>query len=112
MSRKNGKPRSSTIHANILKPSEMDTISLADAVESRFLDLCHAWMRIRAVHLPIPSELDKDLLLWRTMRVRHKRGDFRNTDDELRATRAVAQFTVDYNRTLRNQPPEKVTWKG
>jgi hypothetical protein len=108
MTKRNGKP----IHLNVLKPSTADAIALAQAVEERFLDLCSNWQRIRGEEMPIPKSLDHDLMLWRTARVRHKRGDFRNTEAELRATKAVAQWTVDRNCELRNQEPRTVDWGG
>jgi hypothetical protein len=63
------------------------------------------------MQLNIPKSLDRDMLRWREMRVRHKKGDFRNTDGELRSTKTIAQFTVDQNCMLRKQPLKKVEWK-
>ena len=95
-------------HGNMLKPSEPDTVALADAVESRFLDLCGSWQRIRGVDLPLPQILDSDLLRWREMLVRHRKGDFRNTESELKSVKVVAQWTLDMNAELRNQKPQKL----
>lgn len=95
-------------HGNALQTSTPDTVALADAVEARFLDLCGSWQRVKGVDLPIPASLDPDMLRWREMRVRHLRGDFRNTEAELKSTKAVAQFTLDMNCSLRNQPPQKL----
>jgi len=91
-------------HGSMLKPSEPDTVALADAVESRFLDLSGSWLRVKGVEIPIPQSLAADLLRWRVLRVRHKAGDFRNTDAELKSTKAVAQWTLDCQCELRNQP--------
>ena len=107
MSKKNGR-----IHFNILTLSTIDTVELCRAVQQRFLDLCEAFLRIRGVRLVPPTELDQSLLYWRQMVVRHKGGDYSNTDDELRATKIVAQWTVDVNRAMRNQKPLEVAWKG
>lgn len=99
------------IHGDILRPSSMDNISLCDAVQGRFVDLCNAYARIRGVMLVPPADLDTDLLLWRTMAKRHRIGDFRNSRDEILATRRVAQWTVDVNATLRNQEAKAVAWR-
>lgn len=109
MSGKNG--RAGLVHTNLLQSSDQDTIALADAVESRFLDLCGSWERIRGEKIPIPESMDRALLLWRKCVARFRKGDFRNTADELRAIKEVAQWSVDAQRQLRNQPTEKVKWK-
>jgi len=98
------------IHYNILSLSSMDTVELAKAVEARFIDLCEAHLRIRGSRLALPKELDQDMLRWREMRVRHKSGDYRNTHSELRSTQVIAQWTVDINRAMRNQKPQKIVW--
>ena len=95
-------------HGSMLIPSVPDTVALADAVESRFLDLCGSWLRIRGNELPIPPSLDADMLRWREMRIRHLAGDFRNTEAELKSTKAMAQFTLDMNCDLRGQTPQKL----
>jgi len=93
-----------------LKPSVPDTIALSSAVQSRFLDLCEAYLRIRGVELSPPPSLDADMLRWRTMAVRFKKGDFRNSEGELKALRTIAQWTLDENSELRNQPKVSVDW--
>ncbi len=105
MTRRNGK-----IHLNALVPSSLDTSELAFAVEQRFLDLCDAWLRIRGVALVPPKDLDKAMLLWRTMRMRHRKNDLRNSPEELQATKQIAQWTIDQNMELRNQKSIKVVW--
>lgn len=106
--RRNG--HSKRIHFNRLRPSVPDTIALADAVEVRFIELCGSYLRIKGEHLVPPRSLNQDMLRWRQMRVRHKHGDFRNTEAELQSTRAIAQWTVDVNRRIRNQEPMKIEW--
>lgn len=96
-------------HGSMLKPSEQDTVALAMAVEDRFLDLCGAWLRVKGVEIPIPESMNPDMLRWREMRVRHRRGDFRNSEAELKSTKAIAQWTLDMNASLRNQQPQKLS---
>lgn len=109
MSRRNG--RAKQRHSNALRPSTADAIALAEAVESRFLSLTEAWKRVNGTELPIPPQIDKDLYRWRQMRVRHRQGDFRNSEAEYRSLKAVADWTVELNQILRNQPIKRVEWK-
>ena len=106
MSKRNGKP----IHGNTLTPSTKDIVNLGIAVHERFLRVCEDWKTIRLEEIVIPPDLDPDILLWRTMMVRFKAGDFRNTRPELAATKVVAQWTVDTNAKLRGQPDVAINW--
>lgn len=99
------------MRTDILKPASHDIIALGDAVESRFLDLTHLYLRIRGVELPIPKTMDRDFLLWRTMIKRHRAGDFRFTDSEKKAVRAIAEWTLKINCDLRNQDYTPIQWK-
>jgi hypothetical protein len=107
MSKRNGHSR---IHTNTLHPSSQDTIALCMAVQERFLNLCGTYLRVNGVELPVPQWLDKEFLNWRGMAVRHKKGDFRNNEAELKSLRVVAQWTLDMNCTLRNQPRKVMDW--
>ena len=109
MTKRNGK---GTIHGNMLFPSEKDTIMLSRAVEERFIMVSGLWQKMMFEPIPIPMMLDKPMLLWRQMAVRHKQGDYRNTADELNAVREMAQWTVDMNCKLRNQPQKRVQWNN
>lgn len=104
MSKQNGSP-------DPLRPSSPDAIALGEAVEERFLNTCGTYLRVNGVRLMIPPSLNADALRWRAMRVRHRRGDFRNSVAELKATRAVAQWTLDVNADLRHQPHTLMQWK-
>ena len=106
MSKKNGK----VIHTNTLKPSTKDTISLADAVEERFIQLLNLWFKSKGEKLVPPTHLDGDMRNWRMMRVRHKHWDFRNTDGELKSTKVIAQWTVDMKNILCGQPEKIIEW--
>jgi len=102
---------SKDIHRNPMKRSSEDTVALGDAVEHRFLSLCQSWLRIRGEVLFIPPEIDSAMLLWRKMMIRHRQGVFLNTDDELKALKTIAQWTVDMNCDLRGQDRKKVKWE-
>lgn len=104
---------SKPIRTNRLEKSHPDCISLGEAVEERFLKVSKLHLRETGVPLEIPTELNGDLLLWRTMRVRHKSGDYRNTQDELTSTRNIAQWTLEVNCKLTYQPPpKKIQWRS
>lgn len=99
------------IHAKVLGASDPDLVVLGEAVQQRFLDLLGSWERVRGERLIPPAELDSDMLLWRTMVVRHRKGDYRNTADEENATKRIAQWTVDKQCELRNQPRKIIDWR-
>ena len=103
--------RNNVIHNNVLQTSDQDTIQLCLAVQDRFIAITGSWLRVTGNQLIPPKNMDKDMLLWRKMVARFRRHDYRNTIDELAATRRIAQWTVDMNNKLRNQPEKKVEWK-
>lgn len=98
-------------NSDLLQPSNPDTVALGQAVEEKFLDVCHTHLQMTGTEIPIPKSMDRDMLRWREMRVRHKRGDYRNSPSELLATKAIAQWTVSMNCTLRKQPIKAVEWR-
>jgi len=106
MSNRNGK----VIHGSLLKPSSPDSISLCNAVEEKFKLLCSMFFNMRGVHLIIPEYLNADMLNWRKMAVRFKRGDFRNTDGERESLINIAKWTLDVKSKLSNQPTPRVDW--
>lgn len=97
-------------HVNKLVPSRTDTVTLAEAVEHRYLQLCEDYLRTKFEELVFPSELDNDVILWRTMRVRHKSGDFRNTLDEFKSTTRIADWTLKVRAELTKTEVKKVEW--
>lgn len=97
-------------HINILKKSTMDEISLSDAVDSRFRSLCHDYFRVKGEQLIPPSDLDAAMLLWRTMTVRHRGGDYRNTAEEYKAVKEIAEWTVKIKIELTGDNEKTVIW--
>ena len=108
--RKNTNGNGQKIHTKMLLSSTPDTVQLGDAVESRFLRLCADYSRIKHEDLTPPSDLDADMLLWRTMMVRHKQEDFRNSEDELKATKRVADWTHKVNCEIKGQKYTPIEW--
>jgi len=99
------------IHFNTLRPSDPDAVALAQALEERFVELCGTYLRVTGVRLVPPPSLDNDMMRWRQMRVRHRKGDFRNSEVELHSVKCLCQWTLDINASIRNQPTYKVAWK-
>lgn len=97
---------SDIIHVQCLRPASRDLVTLAIAVEERFVGLLAAHLRATGEPLFPPPELDADMQLWRTLRVRHKQRDFRASEDEAAATKRVAQWTLDEVNKLRGQPQQ------
>ncbi len=90
--------------------STPDVIALAEAIESRFLTLCEGWLKKRGKKLPISKSVHRDLFRWRVMRVRHRQGDNRNTQSELKSTKFIAQWTITMNCELRGQDDKQIAW--
>ena len=99
------------IHFNTLRPSDPDAVALAQVLEERFVELCGTYLRLRGERLVPPPSLDNDMMRWRQMRVRHRKGDFRNSEAELHSVKCVCQWTLDVNTSIRNQPTQKIAWK-
>ena len=106
MSKRNG-----SIHRNVLKKSNPDYIALSSAVEEKFKLLCTMYYNMRGTQILIPGHLMKDMLNWRTMVVRHQKGDFRHTDIEIKSLKNVAEWTLETHAKLRNQPVPKMEWR-
>ena len=100
--------RSKHKNRNVLHLSKRDTFELCRAVETRFKSLRETYFRTKFEPLDLPTGLDAAMILWRTMAVRFKRGDYRNTQEERSALEEIAQWTVDENNKLKGQPAEKV----
>ncbi len=94
-----------------LLPSTPDDYLLAEQVELNYLELCESYIRILGVQLFFPKSIYRDVLRWREMRVRHKAGDLRHTESELKSVKAIAQWTVNVNMEIRRQPAKRVKWK-
>jgi len=107
MSRRNGRR-----HINLLVRSQRAEVDLAFQVEERFKTVCELYWRTHQTDLIPTKDLDGDMLRWRTMVVRHKAGDFRHTEAELKSVKVIAQWTLDINCDLRGQPRQNIKWAG
>ena len=106
------KKKNQNIHFNRLLPSSHDTVALATAVEIRFVELCDLYLRTKGEKLFPPEHLKYDMIRWRQLRMRHTQGDFRNTEAEVLATRAVAQWTLDIKTDICGREPVTLDWGG
>ncbi len=89
----------------------MPGLVLSAAAVTRFDEVVNLHRDMMQRDAPISQELARDIRLWKQMLVRHSNGDFRHSDAEKRATRNVAQWTVDLNCMLRGQDSRTLTWK-
>jgi len=104
--RRNG----SIIHRNVLFESARDTVALGYALNERFCDVVNHYLRVHHIMIVPPHELDGDMLLWRTMRIRHAERDYRNTRDEILATRRVADWVLQTKCELVGQQYVPLEW--
>lgn len=104
--RSNGKP----IHTNVLAKSHPDTILLCQAVHERFIDVLGMWLRIKFEPIVPPEYLNKDIFLWRTMRARFAAGDYRNTADEWKSVKRVADWTMQIKCKLTDTKYVPIEW--
>jgi len=98
-------------HNNPLLPSEPDDTMLIRTVEHNFIELCGLYKRVNQQELQIPKDMVSTFKLWRSARLRHKNSDFRHTRDEMRATRAVAEWTLRVKAKICNVEPNTVEWR-
>lgn len=94
-----------------LAPSKKDVIALGVEIEIRWGELFEAYFKVHKVQLIVPFALESALIRWREMRVRHNKEDYRNTRDEELCTREIADWTLEVNCLLRNQPYVPIEWE-
>lgn len=110
MKNRNGKHKPAR-HINVLQKSKQDDIALAVALEDRFKRLCGDYLRIKGEEIHIPRSLDGEFFKWRTMMVRLKKNDMRNTEAEMQSVKTIAQWTLSIKAELVNQPVKTVEWR-
>lgn len=95
--------------ARLLK-SDKECVGLTYEVGHKLRELEDAHIKIKGISLVIPGYLQNDYLRFITVKERHRIGDFRHSEAELRSVKEIAVWTVHVNRALRNQPPKLVRW--
>jgi hypothetical protein len=107
MSKSNGRS-----DPDLLLHSGPDCVMLARTVCVKVQELIQFHRAACGMDPVAPVELKQDFVRWRTLLDRHNAGDRRHTMSELKATRAVAQWAVDMNMAIRNQPPKTIEWRS
>ena len=110
MSKRDKKPKSELVHTNVLVPSSAATVGVISTIQDRFVDTLNMYLRVRDVELVPPKDLDRDMLLWRTMVVRYKQGDYRHTADEYESAKRVADWVHKIHCELTNQTYVPIEW--
>lgn len=99
-------------HRSVLQKADQDTRHLCAAVDTRVSEVLNLHVRVREHPPMIPKNIQEDINLWRQMVVRFKKDDWRCTEDERQALRRVAQWSLDLNCDLRNQPRKVLEWSS
>jgi len=95
-------------HANILRDSDEATLEFINAIYPRLQSVFQLHKRIHGTQLIPELTIKADFELWNAVITRHKLGDRRHTEDEAKALKRIAQWTLDINSSLRNQPIQKI----
>lgn len=122
MSRRNGHKHRALIHTgklhashpNMLQclgldcPHDGCAVRLAAEVEYRVRQVVDIYGKITGNQFKPDGDLKTEFLLWRSMILRHKGGDFRHTEKEYRAMGVNMQWSLDLNCKLKGQSPKKL----
>ncbi len=94
-----------------MQAANPDTLYLSNEVTDRFKIVVDRYYRVHGQNPPFSDEFKTTCKRWRTMHYRFQNGDYRHTRSELLALRDVAQWTLDLNAGLCNQPIQKLDWQ-
>ena len=96
-----------------MKRATQDDITLSEAVEERFKELCGLHFRARGTKLLIPPGLYRAFKLWRQFKMRYagKTGRVGITISERRAVQEIAQWTVDVKAEICGQDKQVVEFR-
>jgi len=90
--------------------SSIDDVSLVLTIAEKYRELVDLHRRVRGRDLVVPLELNFDWNMFTVVLNRYRRGKFFHSEEEKRAVRNIAQWTVDVKRSLCNQTPVKLFW--
>jgi hypothetical protein len=91
-----------------LENSTQDDVSLAAALQERFLTVCERFQRKWGMDIEFPKEITQAIFAWRTCVARYRKKDFRHKASEKKYVRILAQWTVDENCKLCGTPIKKI----
>lgn len=97
-------------HFNRLFESNEGHVQFVDAIVERVEIVRNLHLRLRGSLLDTPPDMSTDMRRFMTLLDRYSQGDMRHSRAELQACRTIAQWTVDINCELRNQPRKEVQW--
>jgi len=88
-----------------LRPATEKEVEVTDDVRERVYTLAVAWRQYRGTDLLPPAGIIGSYKRWRGMVARHRRGDFRVAEDELKAQLEVMRWAYEANCLIRGQEP-------
>ncbi len=95
-------------HGSMLHLSGEGVVSLTAAVSDRYNRLIGDFQRIKGSALQVPKDMIPDYQRFMNLIRRYKKNDMRHTDAEARSLKTIAQWTLDINNAIRNQPAEQL----
>lgn len=99
-------------HVKKLWPSTEAHKQFVDAILERYGLVRNLHLRLKGSLLEPPADLRSDFRRFHTLLARWSSGDDRHSMSEIKACQAIAQWTLDVNCKLRNQPPKTIHWRG
>jgi len=91
--------------------SNRDDIAIVYEIQKRLVELRDRFCKVSGNDLIIPPNLKADFIRYNMVFGRYKEGDFRHSESEKKSIRAIAQWTVDLNRSICGQTPLKLEWR-
>lgn len=91
--------------------SQKDDIALPHEVFMRFMNVDDLLVRLRGTGITVPESLEADFRRFNQLRQRHMQQDYRHTEAEMKSVKTIAQWVLDLNCELRNQPRQVLEWK-
>lgn len=92
-----------------LIPSSRDKVAFTKELWPRFEKTLSLMERKRGI-VVIPPEVESALKPARKIYLRHRQGDFRHTDGEMRSEQVVARWLVETWAHLNGQPVPKINF--
>lgn len=92
--------------------SSPDQIGIVYEVNQRLIELDGSLLRVRGSGLFIAPSLEKDFERFQAVKTRHQSNDFRHSAAEMASVATIAQWSLDLNCELRNQPRVVVDFAG
>ena len=95
-----------------LHNSSPDQIAIVYELNQRLIELDGTLLRVRGSGLFVAPSLEKDFERFEEVKFRHQKNDFRHSAAEMQSVATIAQWSLDINSELRNQPRQVVDFQG